>query len=115
MVSRCLSSQEVYVDNKSQMVLGLLVVSSSTFSVLAMAVLRLLLLRIFTVGHASLKPDVHSYPTEIFESGFLRPRPRLTFGYMEVRVDKRSLETGKQITYLYNFRQGRSMSSYGTT
>lgn len=38
---------------------------------------------------------------EIFENGFLRPRPHLGFGHMEIRVDENAHETGDQITYLY--------------
>lgn len=38
---------------------------------------------------------------EIFENGFLEPRPELQFGHMEVQVDERSREIGDQITYLY--------------
>jgi DNA mismatch repair protein MSH5 len=33
---------------------------------------------------------------------------------MEVRVDPRSSDLENQITYLYNFREGRSISSFGT-
>lgn len=38
---------------------------------------------------------------EIFESGFLQPRPTLAFGRMEVRVHKDAEEVEDQITYLY--------------
>ncbi|KAL6169067.1 hypothetical protein ACJQWK_05427 [Exserohilum turcicum] len=51
---------------------------------------------------------------EIFEMGLLQPRPALGLGYMEVRVDTEASEVCDQITYLYNFRQGRSNSSFGT-
>ncbi|KAH8727567.1 muts domain V-domain-containing protein [Phaeosphaeriaceae sp. PMI808] len=51
---------------------------------------------------------------EIFEMGFLRPRPALAFGHMEVRIDTEASEVSDQITYLYNFRDGRSTSSFGT-
>ncbi|KAF2706863.1 hypothetical protein K504DRAFT_412485 [Pleomassaria siparia CBS 279.74] len=51
---------------------------------------------------------------EIFETGLLKPRPSLAFGHMEVLVDTESGEPKDQITYLYNFRNGRSTSSYGT-
>ncbi|KAF2131755.1 hypothetical protein P153DRAFT_429981 [Dothidotthia symphoricarpi CBS 119687] len=51
---------------------------------------------------------------EIFEMGFLKPRPALAFGHMEVRVDSEASEVNDQITYLYNFRDGRSTSSFGT-
>jgi DNA mismatch repair protein MSH5 len=59
---------------------------------------------------------------EIFENGFLKPRPRLSFAHMEVMVDYQSetssiasTTTGRaQITYLYNLREGRSTESFGT-
>ncbi|RMY41467.1 hypothetical protein D0866_00587 [Hortaea werneckii] len=51
---------------------------------------------------------------EIFESGFLPERDRLGFAQMEVRVDESASEVNDQITYLYNYRQGRSISSFGT-
>ncbi|KAI7541727.1 hypothetical protein KC331_g8397 [Hortaea werneckii] len=51
---------------------------------------------------------------EIFESGFLPERDRLGFAHMEVRVDESASEVNDQITYLYNYRQGRSISSFGT-
>ncbi|KAI6871989.1 hypothetical protein KC338_g2308 [Hortaea werneckii] len=51
---------------------------------------------------------------EIFESGFLPERDRLGFAHMEVRVDESASEVNDQITYLYNYRQGRSTSSFGT-
>lgn len=38
---------------------------------------------------------------EIFEHDFLRPRPRLQLGYMEVQVREESSEVEDQITYLY--------------
>lgn len=51
---------------------------------------------------------------EIFEAGFLRPRPTLGFAHMEVRVDAEASEVEDQITYLYNYCQERSTSSFGT-
>ncbi|KAF2182192.1 hypothetical protein K469DRAFT_636979 [Zopfia rhizophila CBS 207.26] len=51
---------------------------------------------------------------EIFESGLFRSRPFLAFGHMEVRVDTDASEVEDQITYLYNFCEGRSTSSFGT-
>lgn len=38
---------------------------------------------------------------EIFENGFLRPRPRLQLGHMEVQVSDESQGAEDQITYLY--------------
>lgn len=51
---------------------------------------------------------------EIFEAGFLKPQRGLKFAHMEIRVDQEALETEEQITYLYNYRSGRSVASYGT-
>jgi len=38
---------------------------------------------------------------EIFENGFLRKRPELVFGHMEVRVDEEKENLEDQVTYLY--------------
>lgn len=51
---------------------------------------------------------------EIFEAGFLPERPALTYAHMEVRVDDTASTTDDQITYLYNYRPGRSTNSFGT-
>ncbi|KAI4754544.1 hypothetical protein E4T52_13305 [Aureobasidium sp. EXF-3400] len=55
-----------------------------------------------------------NFGIEIFESGFLLPHERLAFGHFEVRVDPRSQQIDEQLTYLYNYEQGRSSNSYGT-
>ncbi|KAI4192198.1 MAG: hypothetical protein LQ346_004421 [Caloplaca aetnensis] len=39
---------------------------------------------------------------EIFENGFLQPRPSLAFGHMEVRINMDAEAIEDQITYLYN-------------
>ena len=51
---------------------------------------------------------------EIFEAGFLQPQPSLGFAHMEVRMDVEASNIDDQITYLYNYRHGRSTSSFGT-
>lgn len=51
---------------------------------------------------------------EIFENGFLKPRPYLEFGHMEVRLDHEAENIELQIAYLYNFRPGRKNSSFGS-
>ncbi|OJJ63521.1 hypothetical protein ASPSYDRAFT_190986 [Aspergillus sydowii CBS 593.65] len=51
---------------------------------------------------------------EILENEFLRVKPRLQLGHMEVRVCEESQGADDQITYLYNFRLGRSTKSFGT-
>lgn len=38
---------------------------------------------------------------EIFENGFLKERPELAFGYMEVLVHESADAVGDQVTYLY--------------
>ncbi|KAG9235634.1 muts domain V-domain-containing protein [Amylocarpus encephaloides] len=50
---------------------------------------------------------------EIFANGFLRERPELAFGHMEVHIDA-DASVEEQITYLYKFVSGRSNSSFGT-
>ena len=45
---------------------------------------------------------------EIFEYGFLKPRPFLVFGYMEVRLDREAQDLEDQITYLYKYGQSTS-------
>lgn len=68
---------------------------------------------------------------EIFEAGFLPERKELEFAHMEVRIDHNDRCTDnnqgtvvggrgtggrseKEITFLYNYRQGRSTQSFGT-
>lgn len=45
--------------------------------------------------------DEGSQGIEIFEMGYLKSRPMLAFGHMEVRVDTEATDVGDQITYLY--------------
>lgn len=51
---------------------------------------------------------------ELFENGYLKERPNLAFGHMEVRVDIEAEAIDDQVTYLYRFVPGRSLSSFGT-
>ncbi|KAJ6121588.1 hypothetical protein N7512_004053 [Penicillium capsulatum] len=51
---------------------------------------------------------------EIFEHEFLLQRPTLQLGHMEVKISEESQEAEDQVTYLYNFRPGRSNQSFGT-
>lgn len=70
---------------------------------------------------------------EIFENGFLAPRPGLQLGHMEVKLCEEFQEVEDQVTYLYkfaqhyssprwiqrakrshSFRPGRSSKSFGT-
>ncbi|KAF2019048.1 hypothetical protein BU24DRAFT_341301 [Aaosphaeria arxii CBS 175.79] len=54
------------------------------------------------------------FHVEIFESGIFQPRHKVSFGHMEVRVNPEARVTEDQVTHLYNFRKGRSNSSFGT-
>ncbi|KAB8291251.1 hypothetical protein EYC80_009938 [Monilinia laxa] len=71
----------------------------------------------YFLGLGSRRPKVlgATHFHEIFENGFLSPRPELAFGHMEVHVNKQVERAGDQVTYLYNFVLGRSTSSFGTT
>lgn len=40
---------------------------------------------------------------EIFENGFLQPRPHLQYGHMEMRMDSDAVELENQLTYLYKY------------
>ena len=40
---------------------------------------------------------------EIFENSFLKPRPYLAFGHLEVRLDQDAEDVENQITYLYKY------------
>ncbi|KAF2145739.1 uncharacterized protein K452DRAFT_244048, partial [Aplosporella prunicola CBS 121167] len=51
---------------------------------------------------------------EIFESHCLRAKSPLQFGHMEVRVDPAATALEDQLTYVYNLREGRSTSSFGS-
>ncbi|KAI9727494.1 MAG: MutS protein msh5 [Chrysothrix sp. TS-e1954] len=51
---------------------------------------------------------------EIFENGFLPPRPGLQFAHMEVHLDEEAEDVSNQIAYLYTLKEGRSTSSFGT-
>lgn len=65
-------------------------------------------------GPASPKVLGATHFHEIFESGFLPPRPSLGFAHMEVRIDSQVTGLNEQVTYLYNYRPERSNSSFGT-
>lgn len=51
---------------------------------------------------------------EILEEGLLMNNSALAFGHMEVRIDKEALEIEQQVTYLYTYAPGKSVSSFGT-
>jgi DNA mismatch repair protein MSH5 len=51
---------------------------------------------------------------EIFESGFVHPRPELAFGHMHVRIDRDAVDLEDQVRYMYELRSGRNLSSFGT-
>lgn len=39
---------------------------------------------------------------------------KLAFGHMEVQINPEATHVESQLTYLYNYRKGRSMSTFGT-
>jgi DNA mismatch repair protein MSH5 len=51
---------------------------------------------------------------EIFESRFLEEGPEFAFQHMDIRLDFDTSVTEDQLTYLYQLRPGRSVSSFGT-
>ncbi|KAF2447466.1 mismatch repair protein 5 [Karstenula rhodostoma CBS 690.94] len=68
------------------------------------------------IGMNSSRPKVigATHFHEIFENGLLKASPSLALGHMQVQVDEQASELDEQITYLYNFCEGRSNSSFGT-
>ncbi|KAF1968338.1 mismatch repair protein 5 [Bimuria novae-zelandiae CBS 107.79] len=83
---------------------------SSDGAGLACAVFTYLL----SLGRSSPKVIGATHFHEIFENGLLKASPALALGHMEVKIDEQASELYDQITYLYNFREGRSNSSFGT-
>ncbi len=71
---------------------------------------------LLSLGAARKSPKVlaATHYHEIFENGFLAPRPELQFAHMQIRIDQQAAKVENQITYLYNFREGRSVASFGT-
>ncbi|KAF2761501.1 hypothetical protein EJ05DRAFT_174055 [Pseudovirgaria hyperparasitica] len=69
---------------------------------------------LISLGDECPKVIVATHFHELFENGFIGPQPSVAFGHLQIRVDKEALEVGNQITYLYNFREGKSISSFGT-
>ena len=51
---------------------------------------------------------------EIFEGGYLGPRPHLKFAHMEILTNDSVESPRDQIVYLYNLCEGRSNASFGT-
>ncbi|EZF33889.1 hypothetical protein H101_02549 [Trichophyton interdigitale H6] len=70
---------------------------------------------VLSVGDQRPKVIAATHFHEIFENGFLKPRPELEFGHMEVQVNRSARNVEDQVTYLYNFQLGRSSSSFGTS
>ncbi|OKL60144.1 hypothetical protein UA08_04558 [Talaromyces atroroseus] len=69
---------------------------------------------LLSLGNNKPKVLVATHFHEIFENGFLPERESLAFGHMEVRIDEESADNKEQVTYLYNFKPGRSNQSFGT-
>ncbi|KAF1817124.1 hypothetical protein P152DRAFT_486517 [Eremomyces bilateralis CBS 781.70] len=67
-----------------------------------------------SLEHEAPKVIASTHFHEIFENGFLNPGPSLAFAFMELRIDDEADEPSEQVTYLYNLREGRTMSSLGT-
>ncbi|PVI07070.1 hypothetical protein DM02DRAFT_649014 [Periconia macrospinosa] len=65
------------------------------------------------LGNQRMKVLAATHFHEIFENNLLPPSSRLAFGHMEVCVNEMAPEPEDQVTYLYNFRDGRSNSSFG--
>ncbi|TGJ88151.1 hypothetical protein E0Z10_g516 [Xylaria hypoxylon] len=51
---------------------------------------------------------------EIFEGGFLAESAELAFAHMKIYIDLDTPSTEDQVTYLYQFAPGRSVSSFGS-
>ncbi|KAI0542909.1 putative MSH5 protein [Xylaria digitata] len=51
---------------------------------------------------------------EIFEGDFLAEDTELAFAHMKIHIDLNTLTTEDQVTYLYQFAPGRSISSFGS-
>ena len=49
---------------------------------------------------------------EIFENGFLEPRPSLAFGHMQVRVEIEAADVEDQITYLYKYQSHKKLGEF---
>ncbi|KAI1180496.1 muts domain V-domain-containing protein [Nemania sp. FL0916] len=73
-----------------------------------------------TIDHfASLGPErskllVATHFHEILEGGFLTEDPGLAFAHMQIHVDLNAASTQDQVTYLYQFALGKSISSFGS-
>ena len=48
---------------------------------------------------------------EIFENGFLKNRPSLSYGYMEVRLNREAEDLEDQVTYLYKYELRQNVSA----
>ncbi|KAL5442551.1 hypothetical protein PMIN05_004025 [Paraphaeosphaeria minitans] len=66
------------------------------------------------LGNNSPKVIAATHFHEVFENGLLKASPSLVLGHMQVQIDEQASELDDQITYLYNFCDGRSNSSFGT-
>ncbi|KAF2963891.1 hypothetical protein GQX73_g9690 [Xylaria multiplex] len=51
---------------------------------------------------------------EIFEGDFITDNTELAFAHMKIHIDLDTLATEDQVTYLYQFAPGRSISSFGS-
>ncbi|EGE03201.1 DNA mismatch repair protein msh5 [Trichophyton equinum CBS 127.97] len=60
---------------------------------------------VLSVGDQRPKVIAATHFHEIFENGFLKPRPELEFGHMEVQVNRSAPNVEDQVTYLYNWEE----------
>lgn len=56
---------------------------------------------LLSVGDQRPKVIAATYFHEIFENGFLKSRPELEFGHMEVQINRSAENVEDQVTYLY--------------
>ncbi|KAI0197764.1 muts domain V-domain-containing protein [Astrocystis sublimbata] len=66
------------------------------------------------LGHARPKVLVATHFHEIFDDHFLNEGAELAHAHMEVHIDLEAPTIEDQVTYLYRFAPGRSISSFGS-
>ncbi|KAI2635026.1 putative MSH5 protein [Xylaria nigripes] len=66
------------------------------------------------LGRERPKVLVATHFHEIFDSGFLVESPELAVCHMEIHIDLDAPTPEDQVTYLYQFAPGRSISSFGS-
>lgn len=92
---------------------GFSLAQSKTYWVEEMTVQRFWLLHTSMVRFPENTIGANAYIQEIFENGFLPPSSRLAFAHMEVQSHPTEETTEAELTYLYNLKPGRSISTFG--